>query len=70
MEAVVDVGVPNFALAEYPAPENYAGGGLPDVPGRREDHRLLSAVRRVASDFSRTIARMASAANAGSHQIR
>ena len=23
LEAVVDVGVPNFALAEYPAPENY-----------------------------------------------
>jgi orotate phosphoribosyltransferase len=23
MEAIVDLGVPNFALAEYPAPENY-----------------------------------------------
>lgn len=23
LEAVVDIGVPNFALAEYPAPENY-----------------------------------------------
>jgi orotate phosphoribosyltransferase len=29
MEAVVDLGVPNFALAEYPAPENYAAGECP-----------------------------------------
>ena len=29
MEAVVDLGVPNFALAEYPAPENYAAAECP-----------------------------------------
>ena len=26
---MVDTGVPNFALAEYKAPENYAVGGCP-----------------------------------------
>jgi hypothetical protein len=29
LEAVVDVGVPNFALAEYPAPENHPVGACP-----------------------------------------
>jgi len=29
LEAVVDVGVPNFALAEYPAPENYPVASCP-----------------------------------------
>jgi orotate phosphoribosyltransferase len=29
MEAMVDVGVPNFALAEYKAPENYPVGECP-----------------------------------------
>jgi orotate phosphoribosyltransferase len=29
LEAVVDVGVPNFALAEYPAPENYPVANCP-----------------------------------------
>ena len=29
MEAIVDAGVPNFALAEYPAPENYAAAECP-----------------------------------------
>jgi orotate phosphoribosyltransferase len=29
MEAVVDVGVPNFALVDYKAPENYAIGQCP-----------------------------------------
>ena len=29
MEAVVDVGVPNYALAEYRAPENYAAADCP-----------------------------------------
>lgn len=29
MEAVVDAGVPNFALAEYPAPENYPAAECP-----------------------------------------
>lgn len=29
MEAVVDVGVPNYALAEYPAPENYPAAECP-----------------------------------------
>ncbi len=29
MEAVIDLGVPNFALAEYPAPENYAAAECP-----------------------------------------
>ena len=29
MEAVVDAGVPNYALAEYPAPENYAAADCP-----------------------------------------
>ena len=29
LEAVVEVGVPNFALAEYPAPENYPAAECP-----------------------------------------
>jgi orotate phosphoribosyltransferase len=29
MEAVADAGVPNYALAEYPAPENYAAASCP-----------------------------------------
>ena len=29
MEAVADAGVPNYALAEYPAPENYAAATCP-----------------------------------------
>jgi orotate phosphoribosyltransferase len=29
MEAVVDAGVPNFALVEYPAPENYSAADCP-----------------------------------------
>ncbi len=29
LEAIVDVGVPNYALAEYGAPENYAAGDCP-----------------------------------------
>jgi orotate phosphoribosyltransferase len=29
LEAVVDIGVPNFALAEYPAPENFAAADCP-----------------------------------------
>ena len=29
MEAIVDVGVPNYALAEYPAPENYPAAECP-----------------------------------------
>ena len=29
LEAVTDAGVPNYALAEYPAPENYAVGECP-----------------------------------------
>ena len=29
MEAVVDLGVPNYALAEYPAPENYEAAECP-----------------------------------------
>jgi len=29
LESVVDVGVPNFALAEYPAPENYPVASCP-----------------------------------------
>ena len=29
MEAVADAGVPNFALAEYKAPDNYAAGSCP-----------------------------------------
>ena len=31
---VVDLGVPNFALVEYPAPENYAAAELSAVQGR------------------------------------
>ena len=34
MEAMVDLGVPNIALAEYRAPDNYPADGLPAVPGR------------------------------------
>jgi orotate phosphoribosyltransferase len=29
LEAVVDVGVPNYALAEYKAPENFAASDCP-----------------------------------------
>jgi orotate phosphoribosyltransferase len=29
MEAIVDAGVPNYALVEYPAPENYAAADCP-----------------------------------------
>jgi orotate phosphoribosyltransferase len=29
MEAIVDIGVPNVALAEYKAPENYSAGDCP-----------------------------------------
>jgi hypothetical protein len=29
LEAVVDIGVPNFALAEYSAPENYPVASCP-----------------------------------------
>lgn len=29
MEAIVDAGVPNYALAEYPAPENYPAAECP-----------------------------------------
>ncbi|HUF49003.1 MAG TPA: phosphoribosyltransferase family protein [Vicinamibacterales bacterium] len=29
LEAMVDLGVPNFALAEYPAPENHPSDGCP-----------------------------------------
>ena len=29
MEAIVDLGVPNYALAEYPAPENYSATECP-----------------------------------------
>ena len=42
LEAIVDLGVPNFALTEYPAPENYPRGGLSAVPGRHARHELLT----------------------------
>jgi hypothetical protein len=29
LEVMVDLGVPNFALAEYPAPENYPAESCP-----------------------------------------
>jgi hypothetical protein len=29
LEPLVDLGVPNIALLEYPAPENYAGADCP-----------------------------------------
>jgi orotate phosphoribosyltransferase len=29
MEAIIDLGVPNYALAEYKAPENFAAAGCP-----------------------------------------
>ena len=29
LEALVDLGVPNYALAEYPAPENFPAGVCP-----------------------------------------
>ena len=32
LEAVVDLGVPNIALAEYHANDNYPAAGLPAVP--------------------------------------
>ena len=38
LEAIVDVGVPNIALAEYKAPENFAAAELSAVQGRRADH--------------------------------
>lgn len=34
LEAIVDLGVPNFALAEYPAPENYAVADCPMCAAR------------------------------------
>ncbi len=42
LEAVVDLGVPNIALVEYQAPENYRGRRLSDVRGRGAGHALLS----------------------------
>ena len=46
MEAVVDAGVPNVALAEYKAPENHPGQLMPAVPGRRARHRVLTGPPR------------------------
>ena len=33
MESIVDLGVPNYALMEYPAPENYAANDCPMCRG-------------------------------------
>ena len=49
MEAVADAGVPNYALAEYQAPENYRGRRVPDVPRRRADHDASEAAESAAS---------------------
>ena len=43
MEAMIDAGVPNFALAEYKAPENYPAADLPALSGRCADHDLLTS---------------------------
>ena len=42
MEAMVETGVPNVALAEYKAPENYSRRRLPAVQGRHAGHHVLS----------------------------
>ena len=34
LEAIADAGVPNYALAEYPAPENYAAAACPMCQAR------------------------------------
>jgi len=43
MEAVVDVGVPNHALAEYQAPENYASTDCPMCRAGEPVTELLNA---------------------------
>ena len=34
LESVVDLGVPNIALIDYQAPENFPVAAVPAVPGR------------------------------------
>ena len=40
-EAIVDLGVPNIALAEYKAPENYEAGTAPFSGGGWRDYQVL-----------------------------
>ena len=44
LESVVDLGVPNIALIDYQAPENFAGRPVPPVPGRNADHAILKRI--------------------------
>ena len=54
------LGVPNYALAEYKAPENFAAGGVPDVQGRRADHHVLTHRDRESGSLSSDPARSSS----------
>ena len=38
MEAIVDLGVPNYALVEYPAPENYPVAECPMCAAGEPSH--------------------------------
>ena len=61
MEAVVDAGVPNYALAEYRAPGELSRRGVPDVQGGRADHRVLTrsgAAETHGSDSDRNASRL------------
>ena len=53
MEAVVDASVPNVALAEYKAPDNYPGRQLPVVPGRHACDGVLAMVAELREPFER-----------------
>ena len=50
--------VPNYALTEYQAPENYPVGGVPDVPRRRADHDLLSIATAGAGTLASSLDRL------------
>ena len=43
MEAMVDLGVPNYALVEYPAPENYPAAECPMCTGGRAGITILGS---------------------------
>ena len=50
LEAMADLGVPNVALAEYKAPENFKAADVPAVPGGRAHHAILKRITQRASD--------------------
>ena len=43
MEAIVDLGVPNYALVEYPRARELSRGRVPDVRGGGADHGVLGS---------------------------